>query len=125
MSICRARIKILECKSFEEVEDKVNEFFASTKEIDYISRIVYQLEYNVVIIEYYCVCGGVGEEDDYYDHYLETTTNKMLKHLSLADYYSLYTYIMNPFNGIWMRMFNLASPLEQMSSSSSSSSSSR
>jgi hypothetical protein len=110
MSVCRARIKILECKSFEEVEDKVNEFFASTKEIDYISRIVYQLEYNVVIIEYYCVCGGVGGYDDddnnnNSDDYSETTTNQMLKHLSLADYYSLYTYIMNPFNGIWMRMF--------------------
>jgi hypothetical protein len=97
----KARIKILECKSFQEVENKVNDFLAFTKEIEYISRIVYQLEYNVVIIEYYCVCGSDYDNDSE----IATTTNQMLKHLSLADYYSLYTYIMNPFNGIWMRMF--------------------
>lgn len=55
-----ARIKILECKNFEEVENKVNDFLAFDKEIEHVARINYQLEYNVVIVEY--VVFGSEEE---------------------------------------------------------------
>lgn len=49
----RNRIKILECKSYQEVENKVNDFLAFNEDIAQLIAIDYRLEYNIVIIEYY------------------------------------------------------------------------
>jgi len=47
-----SRIKILKCSSFEEVEQKVNDFLAFDEHIIHLAGIDYRLEFNVVIIEY-------------------------------------------------------------------------
>jgi len=47
-----SRIKILKCSSFEEVEQKVNDFLAFDEHIVHLAGIDYRLEFNVVIIEY-------------------------------------------------------------------------
>lgn len=89
----RARIKILECKSFQEVEDKVNDFLAFNKDIEHVARINYQLEYNVVIVEYIVFGeeegGGEGDNND----------NNNKNEIVLAEYYDLF----NPFT-YWMKL---------------------
>lgn len=52
------RIKILKCSSFEEVENKVNDFLAFDEHIGQLVGIDYRLEFNVVIIEYNVVMNG-------------------------------------------------------------------
>ena len=46
------RIKILKCCSFEEAEQKVNDFLAFDENIGHLVGIDYRLEFNIVIIEY-------------------------------------------------------------------------
>lgn len=83
----RARVKIIEVKSFEEVEKKVNDFLAFSEDIEHVARIVYQLEYNVVIVEYYVFAKereGEREiilteyDDDDYDVPITISTNPYL-----------------------------------------------
>ena len=88
----RARIKILECKSFQEVEDKVNDFLAFNKDIEHVARINYQLEYNVVIVEY-IVFGEEGEEED------NDNNNNNKNEIVLAEYD-----LFNPYIN-WMKFF--------------------
>jgi hypothetical protein len=47
------RIKIIKCDSYEDVENKVNDFLAFDKDIAHLIHIDYRLEFNFVIIEYY------------------------------------------------------------------------
>ena len=58
------RIKIIKCSSFEEAENKVNDFLAFDQNITQLVQIDYRLEFNVVIIDYVIN----GEEDDYGDN---------------------------------------------------------
>lgn len=92
----RARIKILECKSFEEVERKVNDFLAFSEDIEHVTRIVYQLEYNVVIVEYYVVGGGGGERE-------------IIVTAASEEYYSNDVHaadlVVNPFVYYWYKFF--------------------
>lgn len=62
----RNRIKILNCRNFEEVENKVNDFLAFDENIAALAGIDYRLEYNVVIIEYY-VIDHQNDHDDKMD----------------------------------------------------------
>ena len=56
------RIKILKCKSFEEAENKVNDFLAFDENITQLVQIDYRLEFNVVIIDY--VINGEDKDDE-------------------------------------------------------------
>lgn len=47
-----SRVKILECRGFQEVEDKVNHFLECDKNIAQLVNIDYRLEFNIVIVEY-------------------------------------------------------------------------
>ena len=58
------RVKIIECKSFEEVENKVNDFLAFDDKIVALARIDYRLEFNVVIIEYYVIDATTTKDND-------------------------------------------------------------
>lgn len=94
----RARIKILECKSFEEVEKKVNDFLAFNEDIEHVSRIEYKLEYNVVIVEYYVF----GQEERG-----ERKGNEEIILTAAEEYYSddfPNTIIVNPFV-YWYKFF--------------------
>ena len=83
----RNRIKILNCRNFEEVENKVNDFLSFDENIAALAGIDYRLEYNVVIIEYYVI--------DHQHHQKDNDDNKM----DLEDY----SYATNPFT-CWMRL---------------------
>lgn len=91
----KARIKILECKNFKEVENKVNDFLASDKDIAQLVGIDYRLEYSIVIVEYYvsCDCNGNGEENG-------ENNNKKLDN----DYNMMSMFMTNPF-AYWYRLF--------------------
>lgn len=93
----RNRIKILECKSFEEVENKVNDFLAFDEDIEHVSRIEYKLEYNVVIVEYYVF----GQEE-------KRGERKGKEIILTEEYYSddlPNTIIVNPFVYYWYKFF--------------------
>jgi hypothetical protein len=77
------RIKIIKCDSYEDVENKVNDFLAFDKDIIHLIHIDYRLEFNFVIIEYYVV----SERDNNNDSRLEMS-------------YS------NIFNDPWMKLWN-------------------
>lgn len=84
------RIKILKCCSFEEVEEKVNDFLAFNEHIAQLVGIDYRLEFNVVIIEYY-IMNGDNDNDNNRD-------NKMM--VGSADYSYAYT----PFTE-WLKLY--------------------
>lgn len=87
------RIKIIKCASFEEAENKVNDFLAFDENITQLVQIDYRLEFNVVIIDYVIN----GEDDDHGgDH---DSNNKM----SLGDL--SYGYNTSPLISWWKLCF--------------------
>jgi hypothetical protein len=82
------RIKILKCCSFEEVENKVNDFLAFDEHIEQLVGIDYRLEFNVVIIEYYVMSDRNDKND-----------NKMM--MGSGDYSYMYN---SPFTG-WLKLY--------------------
>jgi hypothetical protein len=85
------RIKILKVNSFEEAENKVNDFLAFDKDIAYLNHIDYRLEFNFVIIEYYVM---IEEQEN------KNNNNNNNRPLSVMDISYAYT----PFNE-WLKLY--------------------
>ena len=95
------RIKILECKSITEVENKVNDFLAFDEDIVQLVAIDYRLEFNIVIIEYVVL-------DDETNNKIRMIIKDEIKD-GLDDYSSVsslydYNYSGNPFVTSWLKL---------------------
>jgi hypothetical protein len=91
------RIKILKCSSLDDAENQVNDFLAFDEKIAQLLRIEFQLEYNIVIIEYSLFNDINGDDDELSTgggyHY--TTTRSFTN-----PYLDWMTFCCNPFGDL-------------------------
>lgn len=92
-----SRIKILECKSIEEVENKVNDFLAFDENIYQLIGIDYRLEFNIVIIEYNVM-------DDETNNRIRMMVKEELDDYSALSSYSYDSSNSNPFITLWLKL---------------------
>jgi hypothetical protein len=84
------RIKIIKCDSYEDVENKVNDFLAFDKDIAHLIHIDYRLEFNFVIIEYYVVIENDREE-------YNNNKKSSLDDLMFSGWWKLYFPFLSPY----------------------------